>query len=530
MKAKGGDVTVSRIMNAKGRTVPTRLFGWEKAFEPYQGPFTIVEKKPIRKRASAPMRGYLPGRNKVAESLKKAIEASGLSDGMTISFHHHLRNGDAVLPMVLDVIASMGIKNLTLAPSSLTDAHQCVVDHIRSGVISRITTSGLRGKLGEAISYGELPCPVIIRSHGGRARAIEEGSINIDVAFIAAPSADREGNVTGAMGPEGCGSLGYAMVDAKYARHVIAITDNLVPYPLVPKISIPQNQVDQVVVVDKIGDSTKIATGAARITKNPVDLRIAKNAFDLICASGLLEEGFSFQVGVGGASLAVASFLREYMIEKNIKGGFGLGGIGGYMVELLREGLFEALFDVQSFDASVTESILNNPLHIEIDQSQYANPFVDCMVNLLDVVALAALDVDVDFNVNVLTGNDGIIRGASGGHCDTAAGAKLAVVLAPSFRGGIPTIKDRVQTIVTPGETVDAIVTERGICINPRREDLLERALKANLPVKDIGKLKEEVERLTGKPKTPEFDEEKIVAVVEYRDGTLIDSVYARKR
>jgi len=518
------------IINTKGRKVPTNLQGWDKACSPYGGPFAAIEEHSYHNRVAPPMRGYLPGRNKIASNLKEAIEKSGLSNGMTISFHHHLRNGDAVLPMVLDVIASMGIKDLTLAPSSLTDAHQCVVDYIRSGVISRITTSGLRGKLGEAISSGELASPVIIRSHGGRARAIEEGSIQIDVAFIAAPSADGEGNVTGAMGPEACGSLGYAMVDAKHAKHVIAITDNLVPFPLAPKISIPQNLVDQVVVVDSIGDSTKIATGAARITKNPVDLRIAKNAFDLICASGLLENAFSFQVGVGGASLAVASFLRSYMREKKIKGSFGLGGIGGYMVELLEEGLFSALFDVQSFDASVTASILNNPLHMEIDQSQYANPFTDCIVNQLDVVALAALDVDVDFNVNVLTGNNGVIRGASGGHCDTAAGAKLAVVLAPSFRGGVPTIKDRVQTIVTPGETVDAIVTERGICINPRREDLLERALKAGLPVKDIEKLKSEVEKLTGKPRPPKLDEDRVVAVVEYRDGTIIDSIYARKQ
>ncbi|MCD6183664.1 MAG: citrate lyase subunit alpha, partial [Thermovirga sp.] len=139
---------MSNVTNAIGRKVPTQLKGWNKVCTPYKGPFEIVKERPYRDRVIPPMRGYTPGRKKIAANLKEAIERSGLSDGMTISFHHHLRNGDAVLPMVLDVIASMGIKDLTLAPSSLTDAHQCVVDYIRSGVISRITTSGLRGKLG----------------------------------------------------------------------------------------------------------------------------------------------------------------------------------------------------------------------------------------------------------------------------------------------------------------------------------------------------------------------------------------------
>jgi citrate lyase subunit alpha/citrate CoA-transferase len=197
------------------------------------------------------------------------------------------------------------------------------------------------------------------------------------------------------------------------------------------------------------------------------------------------------------------------------------------MVELLEEGLFDVLFDVQSFDANVTGSLLENPRHVEIDASLYANPFTKgCLVNDLDVVCLAALDLDTDFNVNVLTGHDGVLRGASGGHCDTAAGAKLSVILAPSFRGGVPTIKDAVQTVVTPGETVDALVTERGICIHPKREDLLEKALKAGLPVKDIGQLKEEVEKLTGRPELPKMDTDHVVALVEYRDGSLLDCVY----
>ncbi|HWQ57819.1 MAG TPA: citrate lyase subunit alpha, partial [Clostridia bacterium] len=59
-------------------------------------------------------------KNKVVASLEEAIRLSGLKDGMTVSFHHHFRNGDYIVNMVLAEIARMGIKNLTVAASSLT--------------------------------------------------------------------------------------------------------------------------------------------------------------------------------------------------------------------------------------------------------------------------------------------------------------------------------------------------------------------------------------------------------------------------
>ncbi len=516
-------------LNSLGRNVPLELSG-VGTFAPYKSPFAMLGQPGAFPGTQMQLRRPVPARNKVVANIEKAVELSGLKDGMTISFHHHLRNGDAVIPLVLDVLQKMGFKGLTLAPSSIPDVHDCIADYIRSGLINRLYTSGVRGELGKLLSRGELDIPVVIRSHGGRARAIEEGSISLDVAFLAAPACDPLGNITGSTGPSACGSLGYAITDARYARNVVAITDNLVEYPLNPRISIPQYLVDSIVCVDSLGDPKKIATGAARITRNPVDLKIAKDSFRLMKASRILEPGFSFQMGVGGASLAVAKYLGEYMKEKSIRGSFGLGGVGGYLAGMLEEGLFDAVFDVQSFDSAVTRSIHEDPRHIEIDASWYANPFnAGCIVHNLDCVILAALEVDCGFNVNVLTGHDGVLRGASGGHQDTAAGAKLSIVVAPSFRGGVPSIKERVTTITTPGETVDAIVTERGICINPRREDLIGSALKAGLPVVDIDALKKEVEKLTGIPRPAEFDRDKIAAVVEYRDGTLIDTVYARK-
>ena len=514
-------------VNSLGRTVPLEVPG-VGAFAPYVSPFDRISRLSGLLSQPRTIRAAMPCRDKRAASLRAAIEKSGLTDGMTVSFHHHLRNGDAVIPMVLAELEAMGFKNLTFAPSSIPDSHDCVADYIKSGLIGRLYTSGVRGKLGKLLSSGEVDIPVIIRSHGGRARAVEEGSIKIDVAFLAAPACDCLGNINGTEGPSACGSLGYAITDAKNAAHVIAVTDNLVQYPLSPKISIPQYLVDQVVVVGSIGDPAKIATGAARITRSPVDLRIAQDSFRLMKAAGIVEPGFSFQMGVGGASLAAAVYLEEYMADKQITGSFGLGGVGGYMASMHDKGMFRTVFDVQSFDAAVTKSMISNPSHIEIDASWYANPFnAGALVNNLDCVILAALEVDTDFNVNVLTGNDGVLRGASGGHQDTAAGAKLSIIVCPSFRGGVPSVKDRVTTITTPGETVDAIVTERGICVNPRRAELLEAALKAKLPVTEITELKKEVEKLTGVPEPIEFDYDKLLAAVEYRDGTLIDGVYA---
>jgi citrate lyase subunit alpha/citrate CoA-transferase len=511
------------VENAIGRPVPLEVPGFG-AVIPYGGPFCrLGEEVP---RVSPPMRGYPARRDKVTHDVEEAIRRSGLESGMTVSFHHHLRNGDEVLCRVLEACERLGIRDLTLAPSSLTDAHEEVSGFVRRGVVRMIHTSGVRGEVGKAISRGELEVPVVIHSHGGRARAIEEGSIRIDVAFLGAPKCDRMGNFTGMLGRSACGSLGYAQQDARYARHVVAVTDDLSEDPL-GVVSVPQYLVDQVLVVDSLGDPRKIATGAARITRNPVDLKIARDAFRLILASGLMEDGVSFQVGAGGASLAVARYVREHMSAKGIRGSFGCGGVTGYMAQMLEEGLFRVLYDVQSFDASVTGSMLRNRNHVEIDQSWYANPLNrGCVVNHLDVVVLAALEVDVDFNVNVLTGHDGVLRGASGGHCDTAAGSKLSVVVLPSFRGGVPSIRERVGCVVTPGETVDAIVTERGVCVNPRCVELAESARRMGLCVKDIRELKEEVERLTGVPREVEEDRSRVVALVEYRDGSVIDTVF----
>ncbi len=491
-------------------------------------PYIPGENPRLYDKETAPLKDRMAHENKIVESLEKAIELAGLKDGMTISFHHHFRSGDHIVNMVLDTLARMGFRDLRVAASSLSDVHAPMVRHIQNGVVSHIETSGCRGELANAISAGLMDDPVVFRSHGGRAAAIEDDEIHIDVAFLGASSCDPFGNANGYSreneGKSMCGSLGYARVDAQYADSVIVLTDNIVGYPNMP-FGISQRLVDYIVLVDDVGDPDKIMTGATRFTKNPHDLIIAETTADIIVHSGYFYDGFSLQTGSGGASLAVTRFLREAMIERNIQASFALGGITGAMVKLHEEGLIRRLMDVQSFDLEAAQSLKNNRFHQQIDANYYANPYRrGAAVNQLDVVVLSALEVDTDFNVNVLTGSDGIIRGAIGGHPDTAAGAALSIVVCPLMRGRMPSVRSRVNTIVTPGETVDVVVTDQGVAVNPRRPEVAERLSRAHFKITPIEELARRAERITGKPEPLPFGD-KIVGLCTYRDGSVIDVV-----
>ncbi len=462
---------------------------------------------------------------KLLPSIAEAVRQCGLCDGMTLSFHHHLRNGDHVLNMVLDAVAAQGLRHMTVNASSLFDVHMPLVDHIKNGVVSAVETDYMAGGLGAHISRGLLEKPVVFRSHGGRPYDIGRGASPVDVAFIAAPTSDPMGNCTGKTGPSACGSLGYAFPDALYAKKVVVITDNLVPYPL-RDWSIDETHVDYVVKVDQIGDPAGIVSGTTKITRDPVGLVMADTAARVIAASGLLKDGFSFQTGAGGASLAAAKYLKDIMLLEKIQGSFGLGGITGYMVDMLNEGCFEALLDVQCFDLKAVESIRENPRHREISAMHYASPGArSAVVDSLDVVILGATEIDLDFNVNVHTDSQGRIMGGSGGHSDTAAGAKLAMIIAPLSRARLPIVTDRVTCVSTPGDTIDVLVTQKGVAVNPRRAELAQRLRDAGLPVCGIDELKARAEALTGVP-APIARGDRPVAEVLYRDGSHLDTIY----
>ncbi|ECY8167528.1 citrate lyase subunit alpha [Salmonella enterica subsp. enterica serovar Bovismorbificans] len=467
-------------------------------------------------------------RRKICDSLEEAIRRSGLKNGMTISFHHAFRGGDKVVNMVMAKLAEMGFRDLTLASSSLIDAHWPLIEHIKNGVVRQIYTSGLRGKLGEEISAGLMENPVQIHSHGGRVKLIQSGELNIDVAFLGVPCCDEFGNANGFSGKSRCGSLGYAQVDAQYAKCVVLLTEEWVEFPNYPA-SIAQDQVDLIVQVDEVGDPEKITAGAIRLSSNPRELLIARQAANVIEHSGYFCDGFSLQTGTGGASLAVTRFLEDKMRSRNIVANFALGGITATMVDLHEKGLIRKLLDVQSFDRNAAQSLARNPNHIEISANQYANwGSKGASVDRLDVVVLSALEVDTHFNVNVLTGSDGVLRGASGGHCDTAVAAALSIIVAPLVRGRIPTLVDNVTTCVTPGSSVDILVTDHGIAVNPAHPELAERLKAAGMKVVSIEWLRERAQLLTGQPRPIEFTD-RVIAVVRYRDGSVIDVVHQVK-
>lgn len=462
--------------------------------------------------------------SKLYYDIEKLMDNLPLKNGMTISFHHHLRNGDYILNLIMKEIAKRGYKDITIAASSIFPCHAPLVELMEQKVVTQIISAYISGAVAEAISMGKLEKPAIMHTHGGRARIFETGERSIDIAFVAAPTSDDYGNINGVDGKSACGSLGYAHTDVELANTVVAITDNLVPYPNT-NIEINQTYIDYILVVDEIGDPKGIVSGTTQITKNPIGLKVANLTSKFIEQSGYLKDGMSFQTGAGGISLAVAAELKDIMKAKNITGSFASGGITGYIVDMYKEGLFKALFDVQCFDLEAIKSAKENPNHILMSASMYGNSNnKGAVVNKLDVVILGATEIDTNFNVNVTTGSNGIIMGGSGGHSDTAAGSKLCIIVSQLVNSRISVVKDKVTTITTPGETVDILVTERGIAINPLRKDLIEKFKNSNLPIKTIEELRDIAIKMTGEEKKIEFTDE-IVAVIEYRDGSVIDTV-----
>ncbi|MCK5561719.1 MAG: citrate lyase subunit alpha [Thermoplasmata archaeon] len=506
--------------NAVGRFIPEEIKG--RRLKPFKGAF---RSKPHGYKGRPKLYYHRPGKKKLLKSIESAIKAVGLKSGMTVSFHHQLRNGDWIVNMVLDKIAKLGIKNLKLATRALFPVHEPVIDHIRQGVITSIESS-MNGPVGAAVGKGALlPNIAVLRSHGGRGRAIEADDLHIDVTFLGASECDEQGNCNGVKGKSAFGPIGPAWVDYQYADRVVIITDNLVPYPATP-ISVPATHVDYVVEVDSLGDPGGILFGTTKITRSPARLLIAEYVVEVLKASGLLKNGFAFQAGAGGISLAVTKFLHDHMKAENIVGNFAVGGSTKFVTDMLQDGTIRKILDAQCFDTEAINSLRDNPNHQEISSDIFGNPHTKgCVTHNIDVAFLGATEVDVDFNVNVVTHSDGMLLHGIGGHADAAAGARLTFVAVPLFRKRIPVIRDKVTTVIAPGETIDVVVTERGIAVNPTRKDLIKKLkVRQDLPITTIQKLKQEAENICGKPEPPDLDDE-IVAIIEYRDGTVIDTV-----
>lgn len=513
--------TTTLTKNALGRRVPEIVNGSE------QTPFSGVGVFRPEGRKAAPRistcNDFPANGDKRRPTLKEALEQVGLEDGMVVSTHHHLRNGDAVANLAFDTAAEMGVRDLMWFPSASFPVHANQIRHLDAGVIHHIEGS-MNGPLGDYCSSGKMRGLGVLRSHGGRWQAIQDGEVHIDVAVIAAPTADPFGNANGLAGPAACGLLGFALGDSIYAEKVVVVTDNMVPFPCVPW-QIQGNNVDVVVEIDSIGDPAKIVSGTTRITRSPDRLRIAELAARFCAETGIMHEGFSFQAGAGGTSLAFAIYLRDQMRSAGVTAGFARGGSNKYLVEMLHEGLVGYILDGQTFDLDGVGSMREDPRHVDTSPfTSYNHHGKGNFASMLDVVVLGATEVDLDFNANVVTHSDGRLLHGIGGWQNCLA-AKTTMLLVPSFRDRIPVIVDRVTTVCGPGELVDVVVTERGIAINPRRTDLLEAVEGSDLPIRDIHDLKAELDSLCGVPATPELSDEP-VAVVKWVDGTVLDTVW----
>ncbi len=509
------------VKNAVGRMVPTEING--QTLVPFKG---LEKHIPQGHKASPKIfssMNYPADGNKIIPTLKDALVKAGLRSGMTISTHHHLRDGDLITNEIFKIAKELGVKDLVWFPSASFPCHDPLVEYLEDGTINRIEGS-MNGPLGRFCSLGKMKGTAVLRSHGGRYQAIQDGEVKIDIAVLAAPSADMFGNANGVNGPSAFGSMGYALADYQYAEHTIVVTDNLVQFPCMP-MHIPGNYVDTVVVVDKIGLPEKIVSGTTQITKSPDRLLLAEMTAQFCKEAGLIYNGFSFQTGAGGTSLAFTKFMHEIMKKEQIKARFCVGGIVQQMVEMLNDGSLDYILDAQSFDLHAVQSMRENPRHVPISIFNcYDYHSKGNYSTMMDIMILGATEIDLNFNGNVVTHSDGYLLHGIGGW-QNCLHAKTTIIPIPLFRDRIPVIRDEVTTICGPGELVDVIVTERGIAINPKREDLLEKMKGSSLPIRSLEDLKAEADAICGVPDKPELADDEPIAVIKWVDGTVIDSV-----
>lgn len=510
------------VANVLGRRVPIVANGRTQV--PFQG---VGAHRPQGRKAAPPVASsadFPANGDKRLTSLEAALEACGLRDGMTLSTHHHFRDGDVVANQLVDACARLGRRDLMWFPSAAFPCHAPMIEHLRSGVLHHIEGS-MNGPLGDYCTDGNMRGMGVLRSHGGRWQAIQDGEVHVDVAVIAAPCADFTGNANGVNGPTACGSLNFSLADSLYADKVIVVTDHLVPFPAVPW-QIQGCNVDYVVEVDRVGDPSRIVSGSTKITRSPDRLLIAEFVAKFVRDAGIMRNGFSFQAGAGGIALAFAIYLKEMMRKAGVKARFVRGGSTKYLVEILEQGLTDYILDGQTFDLAGVASMRDDPRHVASSpQTSYNFHGKGFFGSMVDVTVLGATEVDVDFNANVVTHSDGrLLHGIGGWQNCLFAGCTILAV--PSVRDRIPVIVDQVTTLTGPGELVDVVVTERGIAVNPRRKDLLEAVKGSGLPIRDIRDIQREVEQICGGKPTPPRRGERPVAVVKWVDGTVIDTIW----
>ena len=182
------------VKNAVGRMIPTHING--KPVIPFKG---VGKHRPQGRKYGPPIAtcaDYPLDGNKLVPNLKEALIKAGLKDGMTISTHHHFRNGDLVANEIFKIASELGVKDLVWFPSASFPCHEPIIKYLEDGTIHHIEGS-MNGPLGRFASQGKMKGVGVLRSHGGRYQAVQDGEVVIDIAVIAAPTADPFGNANG---------------------------------------------------------------------------------------------------------------------------------------------------------------------------------------------------------------------------------------------------------------------------------------------------------------------------------------------
>ena len=483
----------------------------------------------------------IPHRKNKVVTLDQVMEV--IEDGDTISYPHYYRTGDMGLKLVVDKLRETGKKDIKIYGNAFFDnVDPWLIDAINDGIITGLYGNPYR-KLGQQIvGGGLLPWISVGFSHGNRVRKMQTGEVDIKVAFAPVPISDVYGNANGLMGKEDqlCGPVGLVAADTEYAEYVCILAGTISETIVMPT-PISMGRVDFVVPVECPGLSSGIGSGTIDMEKarsHPFNAQVADNITNVIKASGVVKNDFSFQVG-SGAGLLILENIRQMLKEEKIRANFSIGGCTSLHVDMLEEGTIYQLMHGQLFQPGphMFESLLNHPRHHMIDVNYYASvASKECAVNMLDLAVLSTLEVDLEFNLNTVCANGRIIGGIGGGQ-DVAAGADMTIIFMPLATGkngkGFPKVVDKVYTRTTPGEVIDVVVTEEYAAVNPKskstyKDAVIERA-------EDFGVNLVSIEELHQKStdKAREFGElprrtetsGEVVHVIEWRDGTLLDVI-----
>ena len=508
-------------------------------YKPFNGAFNDENYagRIVGRKGAAPI---ATGKSKVT-TLDAVMEL--IEDGDTISYPHYYRLGDNGMKIVIDKLREQGKRNIKLYANAVFDnTDPWLFEAWQDGIISGVY-GNLYRKFGEHLTNGDLlPWVGVGFSHGNRVRKLQTGEVHVKVAFGPVPIADIHGNSNGVMGKEEhwCGPLGLFSADAEFADYTCLLAGTVSEHLILPN-EIPMAQVDFVVPVETPGLASGIGSGTLdleRIRANDFNRIIAENVTNVMRAARVVKEDFGFQVG-SGAGLIVLDEIRKMLKEQEIVANFAIGGVTSMHVDMFKEGTLRYLWHGQLFEpsAKVIKSLLEDSGHKAIPAGEYASVAnKECLVNMLDVAVLSALEVDVNFNVNTVCANGRIIGGIGGGQ-DVAAGADLTIMFLPLAQGkngkGFPKVVDKVYTRTTPGEVVDVVVTDEYVSVNPASkstyiEAILSNAKDSGLKIVSIEELHEKsmakaAEFGTIPSKTETTDE--IVHAIEWRDGTLLDVI-----